>query len=186
MLIGFTGYAGSGKDTAAQFLVDRGWTRIGFADAVRDMAYAINPIVGGCRSKRIRLQDVVDEDGWDSAKRDFGEIRELLQRIGTEGGRSIFGEDCWIEIAKRKVDFTDGPVVITDCRFPNEAELIRELGILVKVERPGFGPANNHASEQAIEADLIDYILHNDGEVYDLHEGLSTILEAEWPHWQPS
>ncbi len=42
-LIGFAGAARSGKDTAASFLVERGWQRKAFADPVRNMLYALNP-----------------------------------------------------------------------------------------------------------------------------------------------
>lgn len=182
MLIGLTGYAGSGKDTAAKFLTDRGWTRVSFADPIREMALAIDPMipyrhVGG---ETPRLSEWVNDVGWDTANR-HAEVRRLLQRIGAEAGRSIFGEDCWLEIAARKCDMADGPVVITDCRFPNEAEFIRERGILVKVEREGVGPVNDHVSDADLPCDLIDYHLHNGGDVRELWDGLATIANSEWP-----
>ena len=36
MLIGFTGKAGSGKDTAAKALIDIGWKRFAFADELKN------------------------------------------------------------------------------------------------------------------------------------------------------
>ena len=46
MIIGLTGYARSGKDTVAQILVDKfGFTRVAFADPIRDFCYQVNPIV---------------------------------------------------------------------------------------------------------------------------------------------
>ena len=46
MIVGITGYAQHGKDTAAQVLVTEfGFVRVGFADALKELALAVNPIV---------------------------------------------------------------------------------------------------------------------------------------------
>jgi len=83
MIIGLSGRAGSGKDEVAKVLVDLyGYKRIAFADAIRDALYELNPLV----SDRIRVADLVDEYGWDFAKKNF-EVRRLLQVFGTEVGR---------------------------------------------------------------------------------------------------
>lgn len=141
-LIGLAGYAGAGKDTAAQGLIAQGWQRIAFADAVREAAAALDPLVSG----NARLSEIVLQAGWEGAKQ-LPEVRRLLQRLGTEAGRDIHGDDCWLRIAERKVKAATAPVVITDVRFPNEAAFVLASGTLVWIERPGVGPANDHTSE---------------------------------------
>lgn len=152
MLIGITGKAGSGKDTIANILVeDFDFKRYAFADAVRDVALAIDPYVfrNGIYT---RLSEMVDDIGWDKAKREYAEPRRLLQVIGTEAGRQLVGENVWVDIVKRKWTDDGKPnAVITDMRFPNEFEWVHNLseGITLTVERPDNPDAiaSTHASE---------------------------------------
>lgn len=143
-IIGLCGYAGAGKDTAAAGLIADGWLRVAFADGVREALLALNP--------EIALADLsgylIHWEGWDNLKANVPPVRELLQRMGTEAGRNIHGPDCWINIAKRKIDASTANVVITDVRFANEADAIRSWGgKVVYIERPGVGPVNGHVSE---------------------------------------
>jgi hypothetical protein len=76
--------------------------------------------------------------------------RLLMQMIGTEWGRTRIGSDVWVLLWKAAVDRLDPtvPVVVDDCRFPNEAAAVRAAGgTLVAVERPGAGTASTHVSE---------------------------------------
>lgn len=167
-LIGLMGYAQSGKDTAAAALIKQGYRRVAFADALRDMLYAINPITHieqdhlnwQCIDE-IRLQYVVDRHGWDFAKQVLPEVRELLQRLGTEAGRKVLGDGIWVDTAMAKVK-PGGKYVITDVRFPNEAEAIRAAGgQLIRIIRPGCGPVNNHPSETALDGLEADVTVNN-------------------------
>jgi hypothetical protein len=87
--------------------------------------------------------------GWDRAKQ-LREVRTLLQRMGTEAGRDIHGEDCWVLAAERDLANALGaaPLAITDVRFPNEAAFIhRHGGVLWRINRPGYGGYDPHPSE---------------------------------------
>jgi hypothetical protein len=175
VIIGLLGYAQSGKDTVAQVLVeDHGFTRIAFADALREVAYAIDPIVGNFGDGEwpfykddqylLRLREIVDEVGWDEAKQ-HPEIRRLLQVIGTEAGRDIHGQNVWVLLALAKVGIV-GDYVFTDVRFPNEfTALVKQKAYLVRVVRPGTGPVNGHSSETALDGYAADIVLHNDGDL---------------------
>jgi dephospho-CoA kinase len=155
-IIGLVGAAGVGKDTVADYLVKHhGFKRYAFADAVRDFALAIDPIIETGEAV-VRLSDLVEHFGWDHSKRAYPEVRRLLQRIGTEGGRQIAGDDVWVNIVDDKWN-DDGcpPAVITDCRFPNEVQYVHVYdGWIVEIIRPtntkGITDAVNaqHASEQ--------------------------------------
>jgi hypothetical protein len=182
-ILGIMGVARAGKDTAAQALVADGWTRVAFADGVREAALALNPITNiqtNDPSWVNRLSQRVEEYGWDGAKDDAGtreEVRRLLQRMGTEAGRHIHGEDCWIKLAKKKLDAAPGPVVVTDVRFRNEAEAIRSWGgKIIKIERPGVGPCNGHSSE-ALDFEP-NISIDNFGSIEDLHRAIRKVAAS--------
>lgn len=191
MIVGLTGVAQVGKDTAAKALIEDGYKRVGFADALREILYALNPLIptSGVESgnhaeviikerETVRLREIVDVFGWDGAKQNK-EVRELLQRLGTEGGRKVLWDDIWIDAALNGVSCWDS-VVLTDVRFDNEAAALREMaGVVIKVVRPGYGPINTHASDAGISAELVDHVIANDGTVEELHAEIRRIVENE-------
>lgn len=176
-LIGLVGYAQSGKDSAADALEERGYTRLAFADGVREALYALNPYVPIPRHIQedwklwthmgnTTMHELVEAVGWDRAKT-VPEVRRLLQFMGTEAGRDIHGADCWVNRAMAKAP-KGGRVVFTDVRFPNEADAIkRRGGYLVRISRPGYGPANGHQSETNIDGIECDMLWHNDATLED-------------------
>ena len=176
-VIGLTGYARSGKDTAVSFLVEKGFVRVSFADALREAALALDPIIplefeaSGSVSPFtacMRLSELVAGEGWERAK-EFSEVRRTLQRIGTEAGRDIHGIDCWVNIAADKASRAleaGKSVAFSDVRFSNElAAIVRLAGwydaecSIYRISRKGVGPINNHSS------DIID--LKWDGEIHN-------------------
>lgn len=178
MLIGLCGYPGVGKDELAKFAVAHyAFTRVAFGDKLRQALWAINPhiplesrILGVKFTKVVRLQDLVNLIGWERAKHEYPIVREHLQTVGTEAGRDIHGENCWINASKLTAVVKEKPnVIVTDVRFGNEVRHVRKLGgVLVNVTRPGVGPVNNHASEQMDYRKVADYFLANDGGIEDL------------------
>lgn len=173
-VIGFTGYAQSGKDTAAQFLVEKGFKRLAFADILRTSLYALNPIVLGKYGllTELRVRDIVDRHGWDYAKTQYPEIRELLQRLGTEVGRDLYGENFWVERVTKQIHGSDR-VVITDVRFDNEEAAVHNLGGKVfRIVRPGNTAANLHASEQRIDRLFVDGVIPNNGSLEEYREAV--------------
>lgn len=174
--IGLVGYAGCGKDSVAAHLMRRGFTRVAFASPVRDILMHMNPLV---TRDGLRLRDLVEAQGWDTAKRQFPEVRELLQRLGA-GVRAALGESVWLDHALRRVDALSGPVVVSDVRYRNEALALRSRNfLLVLVQRPGVGPANSHQSEVDIPVELADAVLSNDGSIPELHAAVDALLRGE-------
>jgi hypothetical protein len=189
IIVGLNGVAQSGKDTTGEHLIKNyGFVRVSFADAVRDALYALNPRIFNysnelCNPPREdgrawRLRDYVDRYGWELMKNRNSEVRELLQRMGTEAGRDIHGDTCWLEIAGRKIQAAyPAPVVITDIRFPNEAVFVRNLGgKVVHVTRPGVDALNGHASEQSLDFDIIDYCLVNNSTIPNLEGSIDSMM----------
>ncbi|MFF8845528.1 hypothetical protein ACF08N_22880 [Streptomyces sp. NPDC015127] len=175
LIIGLSGYARSGKNEAAEALVQHGWRQAAFADKLREFLYALDPLIPGhYGAGHLRLRRLVDSTGWDYAKVTYPEVRALLQRAGTEAGRKVLGANVWVNALFES--HADAPALaVTDVRFPNEARAIVERGgVMIRVERPGVGPAKDrvgrvHESEVALDGWDFDHTLINDGSVRDLH-----------------
>lgn len=171
----------------------RGYKRLSFADNVREAVYRLNPRI----ERRIfsdydddrfiytPVQALVDKWGWEYVKVNFGEARRLLQVMGTEVGRSMFGEDAWIEMVGRQVKEINQnigviqDIVITDVRFQNEADYVRKLGgRIVLITREGTGPVNDHASDK-IDFDA-DMVIQNDGSIGGLTDYVLALDSSGW------
>ena len=182
MIYGLSGYAKAGKDTLAAELVRRdGFIRVSFADALRECMYRLNPIVDAHLEKGgtvfSRYADIIDGIGYSKAKLMYPEIRELLQRLGTEAGREVLGNDIWVDVALKGLDINLYNYVVTDVRFDNEYQaILSNGGINIRIERPGFGPANQHCSETALDGYVFDFVLQNDGSIEELYNEFKTCI----------
>jgi hypothetical protein len=150
MIIGLTGYAGSGKSTAAQHLVEKhGFTLVKFAGPLKQMMRCL-----GLGDREIEGELKEEPHPLLSGKTP----RYAMQTLGTEWGRDLIGFGLWVDVAMASaatVIDQGGRVVIDDCRFPNEAAAIKDAGgTVVNIRRPGVGPVNGHASEQLPPYDL--------------------------------
>jgi hypothetical protein len=66
---------------------------------------------------------------------------------------------------------TDSNWIITDVRFPNEAQAIKDRGgIIIRIERPGGEShcGGAHASETALDDYDFDIVINNDGTIDEL------------------
>lgn len=169
-IVGLIGKKRSGKDTFGEALVlTSGFTRVAFADPLREAALGLDPIVGRpalpgqlAPQRDVRLSDVVEAIGWEKAKDLVPEVRRTLERFGTDAIRRL-DEDFWVRMAAEKIQSIEGPVVVTDVRFPNEADKIRELGgIVVRIIRPSQErPSASHVCETALDDYAEDLTFYN-------------------------
>jgi hypothetical protein len=183
-VIGFSGYAQNGKDEASKFFVENGWRRASFADVIRKSLYELNPIIGtqnftgnhGWGTRFERLREIIDQKGWETSKLSYLEVRNLLQRLGTDAGRNVLGENVWVDAVFNSLE--EGQrYVFSDLRFPNEAEAIKSFGgKVIRIQRPGFGPINNHISEVALDGYEFDQVIVNDGTIEDFRNKLKGLL----------
>jgi hypothetical protein len=155
MIIGFCGLAGSGKTTAADALIKRGFVRLPFAQPLKRMFAALAGPPPGA-----------DVRAWAETPHDLlcGRTpRQALQTLGTEWGRDCVGADLWVRLWA--ADAVNHPhIVADDVRFPNEAEAIRRAaGLVIRIDRKGAGSASGagHVCEtMPFESDVV---VANDG-----------------------
>ena len=174
MIIGLSGYARSGKDEVAKILVeDYGYKRVAFADKIRELLLETNPQV----KDGFRIESVVGAYDWDQAKVLFPEIRHLLQSLGV-GARKTFGDEFWIYQALKDLNSKDN-IVISDVRFLNEAECIKQRdGQIWRVKRPGVAAFNAHISESDLDGYKVDKILSNGGTLEELELLVHTRMDS--------
>lgn len=177
MIIGLSGYAQTGKDTIADYLVKNyGFTRVAFADPIREAIYRLNPKISIADMRDVPLATAVDGLGWESVKVDSSDARWLLQRMGTEVGREMFGENFWVDQAMKKASQYD-KVVITDVRYPNELEAIKNAsGQIWRVIKNDVGAVNRHASETALDDYDFEYLIFNNDTKESLYESVDHFM----------
>ena len=141
MIIGFVGFIGSGKDTAADYLVNfHGFRRDSFANTLKDAVAAVfswDRVLLEGRTKEAReWREQVDS--WWANRLGIPELtpRWVLQRWGTEVCRRGFHDDIWIASVENKIRKTSDNIVISDVRFPNEIDAIHNAGgLVVRIKR---------------------------------------------------
>lgn len=175
LIIGIAGYARTGKTTAATILEREGvFAHLSFAEPIRRFATEVfktfDPDFDLERDKELRY-----------TLSGYGPLttpRGFMQLMGTEFGRKMIDPDLWVKLALARASrYLDSgvSVVISDVRFPNEAHAIRNAGgVVIWLNRPGCGAAE-HASEQGLPADLIDFIVHNDADIPRLRKGILSL-----------
>lgn len=204
-LIAFSGKAQAGKTTSALHCIETfGGTKIALGDAVkeevRDFIISCGVACDDCnlwgsaadraellilnvsqwsrsdyRPRRILTKYIE----WASPTQVQISYRQLLQVWGTEYRRAQ-REDYWCEVGKQKILSTDGKVFIDDIRFPDEVEMIKNMGgIVIRIERPGDAriATPDHPSETSLDGYKgFDAHIINAGDVTDLQENVERLL----------
>lgn len=141
MIIGITGFIGSGKDTIADYLCTfHGYKRLSFASSLKDAVAAIfnwdRELLEGTTKTSRAWRDSVDTWWAERLKIPHLTPRWVLQHWGTEVGRNAFHQDIWVASVEHRLKSAKDNIVITDCRFDNEVIAIKKAGgITCRVER---------------------------------------------------
>jgi hypothetical protein len=146
MIIGICGLIGSGKDTIADYLQNiHQFRRESFAHTLKDAVSAVfgwdrELLEGRTKESRAWREQV---DAWWADRLNMPDLtpRWVLQYWGTEVARRAFHDDIWIAALENKLRKTRDDIVISDCRFPNEIQAIKDAGgLVIRVVR---GPEPN-------------------------------------------
>ena len=141
MIIGFVGFIGSGKDTAADYLVNcHGFRRDSFANTLKDAVACVfgwdRTLLEGRTAEARAWREQVDP--WWSDRLGMPTLtpRWVLQYWGTEVCRAGFHDDIWIASLENKMRKTQDNIVISDVRFPNEIKAIHSAGgLVIRIKR---------------------------------------------------
>lgn len=136
-IIAFIGNAGSGKDYQCSKLVEQGYVKLAFADALREIAFAslcIDYNQGMEHYDFLKKHDVINvfcPDGVDESQGYFRQFsfRTFLQKLGTEGIRN-YDNDFWCRCMIKKIKEQQiKNICISDMRFINEYKYVRDFAI---------------------------------------------------------
>lgn len=199
-IIAIAGLIGSGKDTAAQLLINHHhYTKIAFADSLKDAVSVVfgwdRGLLDGSTQESRTWRETVDS--WWADRLDMPHLtpRWVLQYWGTEVLRNHFHDDLWVASVERKIAATPSSVVITDCRFPNEIAAIKRCGGItariyrgqdppwLELARQDMGEFRKqypgvHPSEYSSVNLDYDYYLNNNGSIVELHGQLREMLRS--------
>lgn len=170
MIVGLTGKKRAGKDSAAAALRSIGFSVDSFAAPIRHFVAEILGI-GPDELERAKEEPLGFLEGAVTPRR-------LMQTIGTDWGRWTIDPDLWVKLLVRRIERRQAPhIVITDCRFDNEAVAIKELGgIVIEIRRPLLCSTDTHVSENGISTSLIDHTIDNSGTLDDLRASILNLL----------
>ena len=210
MIIGISGYSGSGKDlvgTIIQEISLNKWHIKKWAGKLKTIASILTGIpVENFEDQEFKKTLLGPE--WGTVKdiplngvpvfadiqfNSLMTVRDFLQKLGTEAIRDSLHENTWVnatmvDYTPVQVQWADGPLggykdgpmpnwIITDTRFPNEAEAIKKAGgIVVRINRPGVQPINPHPSETSLDDWNFDAVINNDGDVSDIVHKVGLLL----------
>ncbi|MCQ9422700.1 deoxynucleotide monophosphate kinase [Pseudomonas sp. LJDD11] len=177
ILIGLTGFARTGKSTAASHLA----TEHSFE------TYAfMTPLKEGIAAMfNLSIEDI-EGPGKEQPIDWLGRSpRQLMQLLGTEWGRDMISASIWLDLAEQNLGnlaelHPEAPgFVISDVRFENEADFVRKRGgLIVHVQRPDTSAVNPHVSELGVAVQPCDVVINNDADLADLFTQLDRLIAA--------
>ena len=116
-------------------------------------------------------------------------VRDFLQKLGTDAIRDGLHTNAWVNALMsdyKKIDYNDDEQpehpnwIITDTRFPNEAQAIKDAGgLVIRVDRPGVKPINDHPTEIGLDGWKFDYKIANVSDLKALTGTVEMILIKE-------
>jgi len=213
MIIGICGFIGSGKDTVADYLVNfHEFRRESFASTLKD---AVSSVFGWDRTmlegRTAQAREWREQiDPWWAERLDMPTLtpRWVLQYWGTEVCRKAFHDDIWIASLENKLRNSRDNIVISDCRFPNEIESLKQAGGSIVWVQRGTLPdwyedavsanqGNNvglnamkmrkiHASEWAWLGSDFDVVIDNNGSIDDLYKQSARLVVGDKISLPPS
>jgi len=177
MIISLSGKKRAGKSSCAEHLVSLGWDEVSWA-------YPLKEVIGR------QLFGLTDEQMYGDAEAKEATLpawgmsaRQILQVVGTDLFRKHICDDFWVRIGVRRIlELQPRNIVISDTRFPNEAQAVRAMGgttiCVEKIRTDGLTPPlDTHPSETALDDFNFDHrIIAFQGDMVGLRRQLMDII----------
>lgn len=203
-IIGLSGFISSGKDTVADYLVEKyQFEKISFAGSLKDVVSGVfgwdRELLEGKTFDSREWRNQIDHWWADRLGIPHLTPRWILQHWGTDVLRKHFHDEIWIAALQYKIKKRDNNIVVSDIRYPNELDAIRSLnGLTLRIER---GPKPewydlalktnlnkdqesinhlnkiSHSSEWSIIGQNFDKIVDNNGSFDDLYFKIDEIIK---------
>jgi hypothetical protein len=178
------------------------WEIVRFPDDSSEGAYTVAHLASEAdaeeylREDRRKLDEINSKmyggfvESWLHIEKKEMTVRDLLQKIGTDCMRNHLHVNTWVNALfadynpkyedygiEMKEQFIYPNWIISDMRFPNEMEAVKERGgMTVRVVRPNNPyPSSNHASETSLDDAEFDIEIINDGSLEDLYIKVKSI-----------
>lgn len=201
-IVGIVGFINSGKDTVSEYLISKGFVQESFASNLKDIVSIVfnwdrDMLEGKSQESRKWREEI---DIYWSKRLGIKHLtpRWVLQYWGTDVIRNNFHNDIWIaSLEKRLLKSTDN-IVISDCRFQNEIDVIRCLGgTIIEVRRGKLPEWYNiaisatkgsfdairmlekmkiHISEWEWLGTDIDKLIRNDSTLVELYKNIDQVI----------
>lgn len=175
ILIGLTGRAHSGKDTATCMI-----EAICLTAGINQQTFAFaTPMRAALRALGVPQRYIEQPELKNELIPELGaSYRQLMQELGDMGRKVL--PDFWVRYVARSIsNLPDGVglIVITDVRYPNEAEWIRANGgVIVQLNRKAAPEVRSHSSEQHFAELQAEYVIDNNGTLAELEARLAALL----------
>jgi len=207
MFIGVVGFIGSGKGAVGDILSKFNFEKISFASHLKDVTSVMfgwdRKLLEGDTAESRDFREKIDSFWSKKLNREFTP-RLALQLMGTEVGRNVFGQNLWIHALENKIN-KDESYIVTDVRFQNEIDWIREQkGIIIEIRRGELPRWYKVASEAntgcqhstEVMKDIgthesewkwignrnVDHVIRNDGSLEDLEQSIISCLIMFYGH----
>lgn len=172
MIIGIAGEAGSGKGTAAEALIERGYVKGKFAGALKEMFRALLRYRG---VKEEYIERMVEGDLKEKPNQFLGGYspRYFMQQLG-QWGRERMYPDFWIDVEMSNTEMWPN-VLFDDLRHDNEEDAILKRGgvVLQLVGRGGID--SDHISEKFQPKNPT--VIENTGTIEDLRKKVNEFAD---------
>lgn len=193
-IIGLCGFIGSGKDTVAAHLIEnKGYNKLSFGGAVKDIISILfdldREMLEGLTVEHREEREKPNE--WWSNALNIPDLspRLMMVKVATNLFRDNFHQDIWTKIVEKQL-YKHNKIVITDCRFKNEIEMLKANGgklIYIKRDEPSwFNEYKNgidneeamkiHISEREWIRSTFDIVIENDSSIEELIEKIDKII----------
>lgn len=206
MILGLSSYATGGKDTVARLIQElqpeKNWRIVKFSGPLKKIA----SILTGIPEQKFEDQKFKESFLGKEWHTEIGtpldvifddvqfmkmmSVREFLQKLGTDAVRQGLHPNAWVNAAMsgykmehKGYDANGSPIyeepnwIFTDCRFPNEAQAVKDRGgYVIRIDRSGVRPVNNHPSETALDSWDFDYKIANVSDLVSLKQTVAVVM----------